>query len=60
MKVFKQVLTETPIEVTLDQAVAAVREFNREFCHDKSDSQIFRQLATSPIHTNLSKYWIEL
>jgi len=46
-------------KVSIEFALKKVKEFNREFCHDKSDDELIRQMQISPIYTNLSKYWIE-
>jgi hypothetical protein len=61
MKVFKSIRVKDAVkqQIELEEALEKIKTFNKEFCEDKSDEQLIKEMKISPIHTNLNKYWIE-
>lgn len=53
----KKEIAESRREHTVTEALQKLREFNKEFCADRTDAEILRVLKTDCIHTNFRKYW---
>lgn len=60
IKAFKVSFDRDKHEVTVNQAVEAVKEFNKEFSRGKTDADLISEMLKNPIYTNCARYWIEV